>query len=263
MKILDRLNSDESDFSTQRTTSIPTEPIHRETMILANLGQKMNNRMNQQRGGWKMTGQQGPRLSFMDKYQVLILPGVQMRMSWIFFLLFFPAFLFELRVNQTKLYARQRQQTRSDPRWTPVTGEELKAWLGMRVAMRIVQLPQTAMYWSADSLFGNLPIKKVMTRDIFDKISQYFHLNDSTHNLSRDNPGWDKIYHVRPIHDAVLDQCLTTYNAHQNVSIDEAMIKFRGRQAFRQYMPAKPTKYGIKVWMRSDPTNGYTNEFQI
>ena len=41
------------------------------------------------------------------------------------------------------------------------------------------------------------------------------------------------------------------------------MIKFRGRLAFRQYMPAKPTKYGIKVWMRSDPTNGYTNVFQI
>ena len=29
------------------------------------------------------------------------------------------------------------------------------------------------------------------------------------------------------------------------------------------FSPAKPTKYGIKVWMQSDPTNGYTNEFQI
>lgn len=180
-----------------------------------------------------------------------------------FFLLFFPAFLFELLVNQTNLYARQRQQTRPDAKWSPVTEEEIKAWLGMRVAMSILQLPQTAMYWSTDSLFGNLPLKKVMTRDRFDKISQYFHLNDSTQNLPRDNPGRDKIYHVRPVHDAVLDRCLTTYNAHQNVSIDEAMIKFRGRLAFRQYMPAKPTKYGIKVWMRSDPTNGYTNEFQI
>ena len=250
-------------LATQRTTSIPTEPIRWETMILANLGQKMNRKMNQQRGGWKMTGQQGPRLSFMDQYQVLMLSWVQMRTSWIFFLLFFQALLFELMVNQTNLYARQRQQTRPDPRWTPVTGEEMKAWLGMQVAMSILQLPQTAMYWSTDSLFGNIPITKVMTRDRFDEISQYFHLNDSTQNLPRDNSGWDKIYHVRLIHDPMLDRCLTTYNAHQNVSIDEAMIKFRGRLAFCQYMQAKPTKYGIKVWMRSDPTNGYTNEFQI
>ena len=180
-----------------------------------------------------------------------------------FFLLFFPAFLFEIMVTQTNLYARQKQQARPDPKWTPVVEEEMKAWLGMRVAMSILHLPQTAMYWSTDALFGNLPIKKVMTRDRFDKISQYFHVNDSSQNLPRDNPGRDKIYHVRPIHDTVLDRCLTTYSAHQNVSIDEAMIKFRGRLAFRQYMPAKPTKYGIKVWMRSDPTNGYTNEFQV
>ena len=47
------------------------------------------------------------------------------------------------------------------------------------------------------------------------------------------------------------------------MSIDEAMINFRGRLAFRQFMPAKLTKYGIKVWMPSDPTNGYTNEFHV
>ena len=140
-----------------------------------------------------------------------------------FFLLFFPAFLFELIANQTNLYARQRQQTRPEPRWTPVTEEEVKAWLGMRVAMSVLHLPQTVMYLSTDSLFGNLAIKKVMTRDRFDKISQYFHLNDSTQDLPKDKPGRDKIFHVRPIHNAVLDRCLTTYSAHQNVSIDEAM----------------------------------------
>lgn len=41
------------------------------------------------------------------------------------------------------------------------------------------------------------------------------------------------------------------------------MIKFGGRLVFHPYMSAKHTKYGIKVWMRSDHTNGYNNEFQI
>ncbi|KAK6186644.1 hypothetical protein SNE40_005931 [Patella caerulea] len=41
------------------------------------------------------------------------------------------------------------------------------------------------------------------------------------------------------------------------------MIAFRGRIGFRQYMPAKPIKYGIKAWVRADPFNGYVNEFQI
>ncbi|XP_033759441.1 piggyBac transposable element-derived protein 3-like [Pecten maximus] len=41
------------------------------------------------------------------------------------------------------------------------------------------------------------------------------------------------------------------------------MIAFHGRLGFRQYLPAKPTKYGIKVWMRADSENGFVNEFQI
>ncbi|XP_003730963.1 piggyBac transposable element-derived protein 4-like [Strongylocentrotus purpuratus] len=28
-------------------------------------------------------------------------------------------------------------------------------------------------------------------------------------------------------------------------------------------MPKKPTKYGVKVWMRADPENSYCNEFQV
>lgn len=67
----------------------------------------------------------------------------------------------------------------------------------------------------------------------------------------------------KPVIDAVQEKCLLNYNPHQNTSIDEAMVKFRGRLAFRHYMPGKPTKYGIKVWVRADPANGYTNEFQV
>ena len=38
---------------------------------------------------------------------------------------------------------------------------------------------------------------------------------------------------------------------------EEGMISFKGRLSFRQYMPAKPTKYGIKVWMCADSATGY------
>lgn len=41
------------------------------------------------------------------------------------------------------------------------------------------------------------------------------------------------------------------------------MIAFKGRLSFRQYMPAKPTKYGIKVWMATDSDNGYVANFSV
>ena len=47
------------------------------------------------------------------------------------------------------------------------------------------------------------------------------------------------------------------------MTIDEAMIPFKGRLSFKQYMKAKPTKWGIKAFVLSDTTNGYVHRIQI
>ena len=47
------------------------------------------------------------------------------------------------------------------------------------------------------------------------------------------------------------------------MSIDEAMIRYKGRLFFRQYMPKKPIKWGIKVWMVADAKKGYVSNFDI
>lgn len=180
-----------------------------------------------------------------------------------FFELFFSDDLVDHLVGQTNLYARQKIAVKADKNWREVTSRDMKAYLGIRVYMSILRLPQTAMYWSKDQMFGNLAIRRVMKRDRFDKIQQYLHLADRRQNPQKGQPGHDKLHLVRPVLQDVLDKCLLHYNPHQNQSVDEAMVKFRGRLSFRQYMPAKPTKYGIKLWMRANPENGYTHEFQV
>jgi len=129
--------------------------------------------------------------------------------------------------------------------------------------MSIVPLPDAAMYWSTDWLFGNFFLPKVMPRDRYDKISQYFHCNDSTKNPSAGEPGHDLLHHVRNFIVIMNQQCLTRYNPHREQSVDEAMIKFRGRLSFKQYIPMKPVKHGIKVWCRADPNDGYIHEFEV
>ena len=43
----------------------------------------------------------------------------------------------------------------------------------------------------------------------------------------------------------------------RNLSVDETMVGLRGRFASKQYMPSKPTKYGIKAFTLADSTQGY------
>ena len=41
------------------------------------------------------------------------------------------------------------------------------------------------------------------------------------------------------------------------------MIKFKGRTTLKEYMPQKPIKRGIKVWMRADTLSGYVSAFEV
>ena len=41
------------------------------------------------------------------------------------------------------------------------------------------------------------------------------------------------------------------------------MIKFKGRSALKQYLPKKPTKRGIKVWVLADSSTGYFSQLDV
>ena len=47
------------------------------------------------------------------------------------------------------------------------------------------------------------------------------------------------------------------YNPTENLTIDEQLYPYREHTKFTQYIPSKPTKYGIKIWWISDAENAY------
>ena len=67
---------------------------------------------------------------------------------------------------------------------------------------------------------------------------------DSTLNV------YDPLFKVRKHLDLTPPKLESDYNPHEHLSIDEAaMIPFKRRLGFKQYMNDKPTKWGVKhVW---------------
>jgi len=47
------------------------------------------------------------------------------------------------------------------------------------------------------------------------------------------------------------------YVPSTNITVDEQLVPFRGRYSFIQYLPAKPDKYGIKLFWAVDSGNAY------
>ena len=59
-------------------------------------------------------------------------------------------------------------------------------------------------------------------------------------------PGYDALFKVRKYSDLITPNLESEYNPHEPLSVDEAMIPFKGRLGFKQYMKDKPTK-GVRV----------------
>lgn len=51
--------------------------------------------------------------------------------------------------------------------------------------------------------------------------------------------------------DKWVEQLTLLYNPGPYITVDERLVAFRGCCPFRQYLPSKPAKYGIKIWAAS------------
>ena len=73
----------------------------------------------------------------------------------------------------------------------------------------------------------------------------------------------DKLWKIRRFMDLLLAQFQALYEVNGYVSVDESMVKYKGRLSFRQYLPMKPVKWGTKVWVMAESSTGYVNNFQV
>ena len=53
------------------------------------------------------------------------------------------------------------------------------------------------------------------------------------------------------------NNCKNNFQPFEYVTIDEQLLGFRGRCPFKQYIPTKPDKYGIKIWICADVKTYY------
>ena len=68
---------------------------------------------------------------------------------------------------------------------------------------------------------------------------------------------------MRPLLSYLEEKFKSIYDPGQDLAVDEAMIKFQGRSSLKQYMPMKPIKRGIKVWVLGDSKNGYFSRIEV
>lgn len=124
--------------------------------------------------------------------------------------------------------------------------------------MDLVKLPQLRHYWSRKVLYVNNVAKSLFARDRFLVLLRFLHFEDEANKPANG----DRVYKLKPLLALLLEAFKRYRIPEENLVIDETMIPFRGRVIFRQYLPGKAHKYGIKLFKLCDPA-AYTYTLRI
>lgn len=127
--------------------------------------------------------------------------------------------------------------------------------------MGVMHFPRLEDYWQTKCSYL---MSKVFPKTRYEQILRFLHVSDRENEIEdKNDPNYDKLQKVRPLMDILDAKFWNSYDPQQHLAVDEAMIPYKGRIGLKQYMKAKPHKWGIKVFVLANSTNGYISRYQI
>jgi len=174
-----------------------------------------------------------------------------------FWKLTFPREIVTYIVNESNSYAlyvmgKGATLSRRQNKFKPITEDEFLRYLTIRIIMGIDQKPEMSMYWSKDPILGSIAIRDIMSSDRFFEIQRYLHLSDAE-NVDET----DKIFKVRKTWDMVMQNFKQLIIPFDSLSVDESLVKCKGRIGIRQFIPSKRNRFGIKTYSVVDEKTGF------
>lgn len=144
--------------------------------------------------------------------------------------------------------------------WKDLTKYELLRFIGLTFHMGTIKLNRMQDYWKKHRLFNLTCFSNYMGRDRYLIIMRCLHFSK---NPEEGEPlPQDRLYKIRPVLKYFNDKMLELYFPGKNLSLDESMLLWRGRLVFKQYIKNKRHKYGLKLYMLTEP-NGLVLNFAV
>lgn len=147
--------------------------------------------------------------------------------------------------------------------WKEVDAVEIRAFLGLLILMGRYRESREKVHdlWRTDTGTSRPIFSATMSRDRYLTLLSVIRFDDMNSRVERKKQ--DKLAPLREVTDIFVENCKKMYEASPFGTVDEELVKFRGRCPFKVYMPNKPGKYGIKIWMLCDATTFYCCNLQV
>ena len=159
-----------------------------------------------------------------------------------------------------RLEVRDRFERERDANDTDII--EIRAFIGLLYLAGTLHANRIMLedLWGTDG-YGIEIFRLTMSLRRFKFLVRCLRFDDRTTRNERKSI--DKIAAIRQLFDAFVSNCKNSYSVGRCVTIDEKLESFRGRCSFKQYIPSKPAKYGVKIYALCDAAVFYTYNLEI
>ncbi|XP_061576912.1 piggyBac transposable element-derived protein 4-like [Cololabis saira] len=142
-----------------------------------------------------------------------------------------------------------------EEQWKDVDLTHLRAYLGVLLLAGVYRSrgESTASLWDPET--GRAIFGATMSLQSFHMFSRV--LRFAARESGPGRRRGDKLAAIRPLWDEWAARLPALYRPGPGVTLDKRLLAFRGRCPFRQFLPSKPAKCGIKVWTACDAASSY------
>ena len=135
----------------------------------------------------------------------------------------------------------------------------MRRFVGVLLLFGITGMRSYRHAWSIKNAQFIVWLNELMTHNHFEAISAFFHLITPQEELTN---AQNSLKSLLPLHKHMKAKSKELYQPLQKVSVDERMVKSKARRNFRQYMKNRPSKWGFKYCVISDPS-AYLYDFNL
>jgi hypothetical protein len=135
--------------------------------------------------------------------------------------------------------------------WSSPTLADIKALLGVVINMGLHPMSGITDY--SQAWVNKMPFFS----DVFPR-DEFLLLFWDLHFTHADRQGkLKKEELIKSVLDKIRSKCIRHYSPNTTVAVDESTVIFQGEGIFQNINPMKPVKFGLKMFVVSDSTNGW------
>lgn len=136
--------------------------------------------------------------------------------------------------------------------------DDIYKYIGIHLYMSIYRYPNLESYWGKHAFE---PIRTTMIFKRFELIKRYLSFRNEEDRIKKGQPGYDPLFRMRNISNQ-LNERFDSVPKTARLCVDEQMCSTKMKHHLRQYMPNKPHKWGMKLFVLCD-SFGYAYRFEI